>query len=307
MSLRFSPLPAPRFPEWRAATRERLISRNARSGLRTGADAVAHADLLLSELLPQGIDTATSRILLVSERDRELGTLWLGVGATLFLIDVAADVDGHQDEIVGEILRIARDSGATRLSTALFPQDGSGHALIARRGFTLASIQMILEPLPPRAPDGVLVEPMTPERFTTFAAASESAFADDLVTSGRYTREEALAESARQMAAELPDGRTTEGQRFFTASAEGQEVGILWIGARTRDGRPHAFVLDIEVAEDQRGKGYGRALMHAAEREARAFGADSIGLHVFGFNSGAVHLYESLGYRRVEESYVLDL
>lgn len=47
--------------------------------------------------------------------------------------------------------------------------------------------------------------------------------------------------------------------------------------------------------------------MHAAEREARLLGADSIGLHVFGFNAGAAQLYESLGYRRVEETFLLEL
>ena len=40
---------------------------------------------------------------------------------------------------------------------------------------------------------------------------------------------------------------------------------------------------------------------------AAALGAASIGLHVFGFNHGAIALYEQLGYRRVEETRILDL
>ena len=35
--------------------------------------------------------------------------------------------------------------------------------------------------------------------------------------------------------------------------------------------------------------------------------ADSIGLHVFGFNTGAIDLYEQLGYRRTEESLLRDV
>ncbi|APH46570.1 hypothetical protein BMW26_03115 [Microbacterium sp. 1.5R] len=168
---------------------------------------------------------------------------------------------------------------------------------------------MLLEPLPSRAAqpsDGAfVVAPMTPERFASFAAASEAAFAEDLVASGRYSAEDAVVESHRQMELELPDGIDSEGQELFTAHVDGIEVGVLWIGVRRRGGRPHGFILDIEIAEDQRRKGYGRDLMLAAEREAARLGADSIGLHVFGFNASAIRLYESLGYRRVEERFLL--
>jgi ribosomal protein S18 acetylase RimI-like enzyme len=197
---------------------------------------------------------------------------------------------------------------ARLISVALFPQDAQAHALIAGRGFAVASIQMLLEPLPERrvAPH-VVVSPMTAERFRRFAEHSEASYAEDLVAAGRYTADEAVIESRRQMRLELPEGIDTPGQELFTASVDGAEVGVLWLGLRRRDGRPHAFILDIEVAQDQRRRGYGRELMHAAEREARRMGAESIGLHVFGFNTGAIDLYESLGYRRVEETFLLNL
>lgn len=54
---------------------------------------------------------------------------------------------------------------------------------------------------------------------------------------------------------------------------------------------------DIEVAEEQRGRGYGRALMLLAERVARETGEELLGLHVFAGNTPAIRLYESLGYR----------
>ncbi|KNY08153.1 hypothetical protein AKH00_06890 [Microbacterium sp. GCS4] len=145
---------------------------------------------------------------------------------------------------------------------------------------------------------------MTPERFVGFAAHSESAFADDLVASGRYSAEAAATESHRQMTLELPEGVDSAGQLLFTAHADGEEVGILWLGERTRVGRPHAFVLDIEVAEGHRRRGHGREIMLAAEQEARRIGAESIGLHVFGFNAGAIAMYEGLGYRRVEQRFL---
>ncbi|MDF2559139.1 MAG: family N-acetyltransferase [Microbacterium sp.] len=313
MPVHLTPLPAGRFDEWQRAARQRLIDGNRASGRRLGHDAAAYADEFFDGVLPQGAKTPTARVMrIVDERRRELGTLWLVLaGRKLFLLDLAVAselTELQNDELVARIVTIARDMGATQISAPLFPQDAAGHALVEGRGFGVASIQMVLEPLPARdVSSQVVVAPMTAERFPRFLTDSEEGFAQDLVASGRFTPEEAAAESRRQLREELPDGLDTEGQTFYTAAVDGVEVGILWLGMRERDGRPHAFVLDIEVAADQRRKGYGRELMHAAEREARRLGADSIGLHVFGFNSAAVELYEGLGYRRTEESLLRDL
>ncbi|WP_346426683.1 GNAT family N-acetyltransferase [Streptomyces sp. YIM 130001] len=50
------------------------------------------------------------------------------------------------------------------------------------------------------------------------------------------------------------------------------------------------------IDADQRGQGFGRAAMVLGEEYARAQGAHTLGLSVFGFNTGARGLYESLGY-----------
>lgn len=313
MSLRLMPLPAERFDEWRTAARQRVIDRNRASGRRIGGDAVEFTDSAFDEMLPEGSATPSVRILRIVDAVRgEIGTAWLALrDGKLFLLDLAVEApvtDADHDELLAGILAIADEMGATRIGAALFPQDAVARAFLDGRGFEIASIQMVLEPLPVReVASHVTVAPMTAERYPRFLAASEEGFAHDLVESGRYTLAEAIAESHRQMIEELPDGLETEGHELFTATVDGVEVGILWIGMRLRAGRPHAFIFDIEVAADQRRKGYGRELMHAAEREARRLGADSIGLHVFGFNTGAVELYESLGYCRTEESLLRDI
>ncbi|MEA1264740.1 GNAT family N-acetyltransferase [Microbacterium sp. STF-2] len=323
MSLHLTPLPATRFEAWATTARQRLIDRNRESGRRLGADAVGHVEQVFGDLFPEGGATSTTRVMrIVDDADGELGTLVLALsGQKMLLLDLDLDLDldvdlggaetlsdAQNEGLLALLLPIARDMGATQIGAQLFPQDTAGWVFAEQGGFEVASIQMVLEPLPVRdLASRVEVSPMTAERFPRFAAASEEGFAHDLVASGRYTSEEAIAESHRQMVEELPDGLDTEGQEFFTAAVDGTEVGILWFGMRRRDGRPQAFILDIEVAADQRRKGYGRALMHAAEREARRLGADSIGLHVFGFNTGAVDLYEQLGYRRTEESLLREV
>lgn len=309
MPVQLRSLAEDRFPVWREQTRSRLISLRQESGSLPGEDAVAQTDTVLEQLLPEGHATPTSSVLTIRDGSTDLGTVWLAsTDGILFVIDLSfgtAPDRRQQDELFEALLSAARDHEDSRLSVSLYAPDLAGRAFLEGRGFTCASIQMLLDPLPTRATTRrTEVEPMTAERYPSFAAASEAAFADDLVASARYSVEDARVESRRQMALELPEGLDSPGQELFTASVDGAEVGILWLGVRSREGRPHVFILDIEVVPEHRGRGYGRDIMLAAEREARRLGADSIGLHVFGFNAGAIHLYESLGYRRVEERFL---
>ncbi|WP_311244843.1 GNAT family N-acetyltransferase [Microbacterium sp. WCS2018Hpa-23] len=310
MPLLLNPLGADRFDDWLGATRERLIALRQDSGMFVGDDAAARVDEFLAELLAEGHETPTSLILEIEEDGTRLGTTWLAANnGVLFVVDLSFGIApsvAQRGALLDELQALARKQQVDRISMGVYASDSESRAFVERGGFEVASIQMLLEPLPARETDSrVVVKPMTAERFTSFATASEAAFAEDLAASGRYSAEDAAVESHRQMQLELPDGVASEGQELFTAEVDGVEVGVLWIGVRSRGGRPHGFILDIEIADDQRRKGYGRDVMHAAEREAARLGADSIGLHVFGFNTGAIRLYESLGYRRVEERFLL--
>ncbi|GAA1236088.1 GNAT superfamily N-acetyltransferase [Microbacterium phyllosphaerae] len=310
MPLLLTPLPADRFDDWLATTRVRLIALRRESGMLVGEDAAARVDEFVGELLAEGHETPTSLILEIEDDGVALGTAWLAANnGVLFLVDLAFGVspsEAQRGRLLAELRTLARTQQVTRISMGVYASDSESRAFVESGGFEVASIQMLLEPLPSReGRSRVVVSPMTAERFTSFAVASEAAFAADLAASGRYSEEDAAVESHRQMQLELPDGVASEGQELFVAEVDGDEVGVLWIGVRARAGRPHAFILDIEIAEGHRRRGYGRDVMHAAEREARRLGADSIGLHVFGFNTGAIRLYESLGYRRVEERFLL--
>lgn len=313
MTVHLLPLAPEQFDSWRSGTRERLIRLRQESGMRPGQDAVEQADQYFDELLVAGVKTPTARIMrMVADAEGDLGTIWLGLSATrLFIIDLAFTreiSEAQNDELMAAVLAVARDAGVSSVSMGVFPKDAAGHRFLAGRGFGPSSIQMLLDPIPEREKSGdIAVARMTPERFRRFADESLQAFAEDLVDSGRMAMDEAQVESRRQFEKELPDGLATAGQGLFVGLVDGTEIGILWIGLRERDGRPHAFILDIEVAADQRRRGYGRQLMLAAEWQARRDGAASIGLHVFGFNHGAVALYEELGYRRTEELFIREL
>lgn len=74
-------------------------------------------------------------------------------------------------------------------------------------------------------------------------------------------------------------------------------IGYLWYVIRGADNNKKAFIADILIYEEQRGKGLGKKAMLLLEEHVREQGLDSIGLHVFGFNQRATSLYKALDYQ----------
>lgn len=151
----------------------------------------------------------------------------------------------------------------------------------------------------PHTPPAVTVRRMTDAEFENWRGASIASFASDLATATGRDRVDTLARAEQQFAELLPAGPNTESTWLMRVlDNEGTDVGYLWVGPHPqRSG--HAFVYDIEISDDHRGRGLGRAAMVAAEQLVLEAGITEIGLNVFGFNDSARRLYDSLGYRVV--------
>ncbi|MCQ1954482.1 N-acetyltransferase [Arthrobacter sp. zg-Y238] len=143
---------------------------------------------------------------------------------------------------------------------------------------------------------------MPAERFAAWLEESRRGYEQSRIESGEST--EVAAQKARAgFAASFPDGQIAPGQLVYDVVAldgngASTVVGYLWI-SQTGDRADAWWVSDIEIHEDHRGKGYGRAAMQLAEGAAAKQGAATLGLNVFGYNTVAHDLYESLGYETV--------
>jgi ribosomal protein S18 acetylase RimI-like enzyme len=103
--------------------------------------------------------------------------------------------------------------------------------------------------------------------------------------------------SERQTDELLPQGVQTPDMLLFLGLVADQPVGWIWIGLpRTPDRPEMAWVYYVGVDPEHRAKGYGRALLVAAERELTRRGVPRLGLNVHGHNSVAIGLYQSLGF-----------
>jgi ribosomal protein S18 acetylase RimI-like enzyme len=143
---------------------------------------------------------------------------------------------------------------------------------------------------------GFQVRAMTKEEFSPYRRRAISEYAAEHVRAGNWSPEQAERRAAEETDELLPDGVDTAGMVLLVGEAAGEVVGLVWVGPAPGE-RAGWWIYDIEVVPAQRGRGYGRALLDAAEREARRRGGDSIGLNVFGGNDAARGLYESAGYQ----------
>ncbi|WP_257001566.1 GNAT family N-acetyltransferase, partial [Streptomyces albidoflavus] len=153
-----------------------------------------------------------------------------------------------------------------------------------------------LPPTPPPLPAGVTARPMTEGEYAQWETVSREAYAQEWANRG-LPEEQARARSEASYRDNLPQGLATPGVSFGVVEADGAPAGHVWVSSgQAGPGVPGAYVFDIEVRPEFRGRGLGRALMLLAERAAFDTGDSLIGLHVFADNTPARRLYDSLGY-----------
>jgi ribosomal protein S18 acetylase RimI-like enzyme len=140
------------------------------------------------------------------------------------------------------------------------------------------------------------LRPATEAEYDAWRTRLIPNYAAEKVAAGHWTAEEAPGLAARQTDGLLPRGTKTPGMLVLAAETpDGELMGMVWV-ALDRDRPGAAWIYYIEVLPGQRGKGYGRALLRAAEQYSARHGATEMGLNVFGPNAVARSLYESSGY-----------
>jgi ribosomal protein S18 acetylase RimI-like enzyme len=138
---------------------------------------------------------------------------------------------------------------------------------------------------------------MTADQLARLLPSLQQAYGDDLAEARGLSPEEGLAESVRQIARSLPDGVATPGVLLRVAVVDGVQVGWIWVTLPGPDRPGMAWIDNIEVHSAHRGRGHGRRMIELVEAELAGHGVSRLGLNVFGHNTVARRLYESLGFQ----------
>jgi RimJ/RimL family protein N-acetyltransferase len=140
--------------------------------------------------------------------------------------------------------------------------------------------------------------PMTQAEFDKFLSAAIEDYAQEHVAAGNWQPNEAVRLSKEEHDKLLPNGLASPDQYLYSIynTETGSNVGLIWLADQKRGETRSAFIYNIQLDEDQRGKGYGKQAMLAIEVKVKALGLDTISLHVFGHNHVARALYEKIDY-----------
>nr|WP_321980939.1 GNAT family N-acetyltransferase [uncultured Cohaesibacter sp.] len=162
---------------------------------------------------------------------------------------------------------------------------------------TLSKTQSRTTPSDTNSTARVHLEPFAEADFQSWFDHCTEEYAKDKQKTFGCTPEAARAFAQSSMQSALADGlQTTDNHLFKIKDEKGNKIGAIWIAVQTQFNQKSAFIYDIEIEGNERGKGYGRAAMLALEAEVAKMGLPSIGLHVFAFNERAFALYQSLGF-----------
>lgn len=164
---------------------------------------------------------------------------------------------------------------------------------------------------PPSGPDSYTERVLElvakdPEELTHWVPAMFAGYVEERIGAGE-SRESAWAFSAAQQEVLFPGGVPAEGQHVMNLVRAGETVGVLWMGRPLGGSEDTWFVFYVEIDEAHRAQGLGREAMELAEAWTKEHGGQRIGLNVFGPNTVARSLYDSLGYQVLATSMFKDL
>ena len=227
------------------------------------------------------------------------GHLWVRRDErVLDVVDLDLDRPALAPELLTALVDLARGEGADEIVLGVVP-GSAAQAAVAEAGPSVAmatNLRLDLTGAPVAAPDGLRLDPMTVGEYADFVAVVTADYVRERQESGE-SPERAARVAAEQLGDLLPDGRQSAHQHFLAARTADGPVGHLWIDTS----RPMAFVYDVVVLAELRGRGHGAALMTAGAQWAQQRGAIALGLNVFAQNTVARRLYDRLGYVVTEE------
>ena len=103
------------------------------------------------------------------------------------------------------------------------------------------------------------MEPITDEEFPAYWKYSVTSWIKDMSNAGLMSRDIPYEEAESEVRKFIPEGLHTPGHFFFYLVESGTRVGKIWFELRNRRGMSEAYLWDIFIIAEHRGKGFGKA------------------------------------------------
>ncbi|MFT8477395.1 MAG: GNAT family N-acetyltransferase [Liquorilactobacillus sp.] len=133
------------------------------------------------------------------------------------------------------------------------------------------------------------------EGYKKYIVGTIKEYASEKVTAGTWCAEEAIKLAEEEYRQLLPNGLKTKENYFYTFNIDQKMIGYLWL-ARSKANPEDSFIYDFAIEPEFQNKGFGTQAMGEIFIEVKKLGFKKIGLHVFGNNERAIHVYNKLGF-----------
>lgn len=142
--------------------------------------------------------------------------------------------------------------------------------------------------------EGILLRIMSQGEFEHYFQDKIKRFSDVLTENIHEHGDEPSVKAFKQLQSLLPEGIETPNHHLFNIQRGEQVIGFVWI--KVEEEKKSAFLYEIYIFEEYRGKGFGTETMKRLEGFLQQKEIHYFKLHVFGSNTGARKLYEELGF-----------
>lgn len=141
----------------------------------------------------------------------------------------------------------------------------------------------------------ISIEDFAQADFDEYMDYAIDEYAESHIKTGAWTKEEAKTKSKKQYDYLLKDGLKSEGHVFWKASLDEKKVGLFWFH-RNPKSPESIFVYDTRIDKEYQNQGIATFSFKIIRDKLKALGVSKIRLHVFAHNTGAIRLYERLGF-----------
>jgi ribosomal protein S18 acetylase RimI-like enzyme len=140
------------YPAWLAAERAKYISYVTAQGVAHD-QAVAAADATYARLLPEGLDTGSTRLRVATHAGTQVGSLWMNVGgngvppgmdAYVYALVVGEEHRrrGHGRALMREADRLCHEAGGRRLGLTVFVDNAPALSLYRSLGYRTRDVYL---------------------------------------------------------------------------------------------------------------------------------------------------------------------
>lgn len=144
------------------------------------------------------------------------------------------------------------------------------------------------------------LQAMTKQQFNEFLHSQIHEYAQQKVANKLWHPDQAQQRAAEDFQMLLPQGLDTYHNYFYVLCSKSQPIyGYVWL-AEVVDGdqpdEPYLFINDYAILPKYQNQGYGQQGLQLVFEQAKKLGYQHLGLHVFGKNQIAQHLYQKMGF-----------